>query len=162
MELDKRIKDDHKIFTCFDVEQAKQYIDTKGYFTNDIEGYSHLDDCYYGSLNGVDNSSGYFLNKEFSRYFNFFLPEEFVKQKGVKKKYRPFTIGEFCEQGFEIVVMRNKETGAEHHVRYNGYKLYIGLYVVILGNLDYTLSILFDNYELLDSDNVWKPFGVEE
>lgn len=165
MKIDNKVKDNYKIFTCFDTEQAKQYVDTKGYFVNDVDEYRCLDDCYYGTLNVVDNNSSRpYLNRDVPRYFGFFLPEEFVKQKQAKKKYRPYKdIKEFCNQGFQIVVMRHKETKTEFHVLYNGYRLPKGgLCRVILGNLSYSLKDLFDDYEILDSDGIWKPFGIEE
>ena len=164
MELDKKIKSNYKIFICFDTEKAKKYIGTQGYFTNDMSYFHNLDDCYKGTLSVVDNNSSRpYLNADVSRYFESFLPEEFVKQKEVKKKYRPFTIDEFNEQGFQTITFRGKETGTEYYVSYIGCRKPLkGNCVVILGNLSYSLNDLFENYEYLDSDNVWKPFGVEE
>ena len=165
MKLDNKVKEDYIIFSCFGTEQAKQYVDCKGYFTNDIGDFSNLDDCYYGTLNVVDNnSSRSYLNKDFSRYFGFFLPEKFVKQKQAKKKYRPYTLEEFCNEGFEVVVFRSKyDKSLEYHVRYNGYVKYDnGVYLIVFGNKLYPLNELFENYEYLDDDGEWKPFGVEQ
>ena len=170
MKLDNKVKEDYKIFTCFDTEQAKQYVDSKGYFTNDMDEYRCLDDCYYGTLNVVDNnSSGPYLNKDFSRYFNFFLPEEFVKQKQAKKKYRPYTIVEFCLI-FKIgqpIRFRNKETKCDKFVIFSGYELLKDGWSVMMGNYDFTLEHLFNKYEWQkhDTENYtedYQPFGVEE
>lgn len=169
MELDKRIKNDYKIFTCFDTEQAKQYVDTKGYFTNDMGDFKYLNDCYYGTLNGVDNIAGSFLNKDFIRYFDFFLPEEFVKQRQAKKKYRPYTIVEFCLT-FKIgqpIRFRNKETKCDKFVIFSGYELLKDGWSVMMGNYDFTLEHLFNKYEWQkhDTENYtedYQPFGVEE
>ena len=79
MNLDPRIKSKNDILTCFDTEQAKQYVDTMGYFTDDISDFNNFDDCYYDRLDGVDdNSSRPFLNKYLSKYFTFFLPENCI------------------------------------------------------------------------------------
>lgn len=163
MKLDNKVKEDFKIFTCFDTEQAKQYVDTKGYFTNDLDEYGYLDNCYYGTLNVVDNSSSRsYLNKDFSRYFGFFLPEEFVKQKEKEKKYRPFTIYEFEDEYFDIVVFRKKKGNVELHSRYNGYSFSKERGAdVLLGCEYFSFEELFNNYELQDSDGNWQPFGVE-
>ena len=50
----------------------------------------------------------------------------------------------------------------EYHVKYNGYRKYDNVYKVILGNISYTFDDLFEDFELLDSDGNWIPFGVEE
>lgn len=169
MKLDNKVKEDYIIFSCFGTEQAKQYVDTKGYFTNDIGDFSNLDDCYYGTLNVVDdNSSRSYLNKDVPLYFNFFLPEEFVKEKQVKKKYRPYTIVEFCLT-FKIgqpIRFRNKETKCDKFVIFSGYELLKDGWSVMMGNYDFTLEHLFNKYEWQkhDTENYtenYQPFGVE-
>ena len=52
----------------------------------------------------------------------------------------------------------------EYHVRYNGYIKYDNgdVYLIIFGRKTYPLNELFENYEYLDDDGEWKPFGVEE
>ena len=165
MQLDKRIINGKRPLTCFDTEQAKQYVDTMGYFTDDISDFNNLDDCYYDTLNRVDdNSSRPFFNKYLSKYFTFFLPEKFIKQRQAKKEYRPYTIEEFCNEGFEVVVFRLKnDESLEYHVRYNGYLKYDNdVYLIIFGNKLFPLNDLFEIYEYLDDDGEWKPFGVEE
>lgn len=170
MKLDNKIKDNYKIFTCFDTEQAKQFVDTKGCFTNDMGDFNNLDDCYYGTLNVVyDNSSRPFLNKDFSRYFGFFLPEKFVKEKQAKKKYRPYTIVEFCLT-FKIgqpIRFRNKKTKCDKFMILNGYELLEDGWNVTIGNYTFTLEDLFNDFEWQkhDTENYtedYQPFGVEE
>ena len=79
MKIDNKVKDNYKIFTCFDTEQAKRYVGTTGYFTDDISDFNNLDDCYYDTLDDVDdNSSSSFLIRDFSKYFTFFLPENCI------------------------------------------------------------------------------------
>ena len=50
MNLDKRIKDRSHIFDCFSIDEAKQYIGQKGYFTDFIENYQNLVNICYGTL----------------------------------------------------------------------------------------------------------------
>lgn len=166
MKLDKRITDVSKIMNCFTTEQAKEYIYTSGYFADYIEDFVDLDSLDRCELKIIESEFKYPYCID-GDSFKFFLPCEFVKEETEQKqekKYRPYKdIEEFCNQGFQIVVMRHKQTETEFHVAYNGYRLpKDGLCMVLLGNLSYSLDDLFDNYELLDSDGVWKPFGVEE
>lgn len=165
MKLDNKVKDDYKIFTCFDTEQVKQYVDSKGYFTNDMGDFKYLNDCYYGTLNVVDNNSSRpYLNKDFSRYFGFFLPEEFVKGKQVKKKFRPCTLDNFGLHIGDLIKFRKKDDHAfEIETMYMGYIKTNDTVRVMLGNTYYSLEELFDNYEWYDRDsNTWELFGVEE
>ena len=165
MEIDNKVKDDYRIFTCFDTEQAKQYVDTKGYFTNGIDDFNNLDDCYDGTLNVVyDNSSRPFLNKDFSRYFGFFLPEKFVKEKQAKKKFRPCTLDGFGLNIGDLIKFRRKDDPTfEICTMYMGYIKNNDTVKVMLGNTYYSLEELFDNYEWFDKDsNKWEMFGVEE
>ena len=48
MELDKRIKSLSDILTCFDIEDAKQYIGQEGYFSDTLCGFCDLSSnrCY--------------------------------------------------------------------------------------------------------------------
>lgn len=164
MEIDNKVKNNYRIFTCFDTEQAKQYVDTKGYFTNDIDDFNNLDDCYDGTLNVVyDNSSRPFLNKDFSRYFGFFLPEKFVKEKQAKK-FRPCTLDGFGLNIGDLIKFRRKDDPTfEICTLYTGYLKNNGTVKVMLGNTYYSLEELFDNYEWYDKDSkTWEMFGVEE
>lgn len=166
MKLDNKVKDNYKIFTCFDTEQVKQYVDSKGYFTNDMGDFKYLNDCYYGTLNVVDNNSSRpYLNKDFSRYFNFFLPEEFVKQK--EKKYRPYTIAEFqniFKPGYPVRFRpKDRSESEEMLLIFNGYKTIQGAVFVYFGHFAYTLNQLFEDYEWQEHyTDDYKPFGVEE
>lgn len=163
MKLDNKVKDNYKIFTCFDTEQAKQYVDAKGYFVNDMDEYRRLDDCYYGTLNVVDNNgSRPYLNKDVPRYFNFFLPEEFVKQK--EKKYIPCTLDNFGLNIGDLIRFRRKDDHAfEIETIYMGYIKNNGIVKVQLGAGYYAFDELFHKYEWFDKDsNTWEAFGVEE
>ena len=56
MKLDPRIKALSDILTCFDIEEAKQYIGQKGYFTDDLYRFSDVLSCYHDTLTNVKNN----------------------------------------------------------------------------------------------------------
>lgn len=163
MKLDERFK--VLPFCCFgtDKKAITNHIGKKGYFANLISSFRDIRYCQYGTLGCVlgDQQESFCMN-ESGATFSFFIPEYFVKPK--EKKYRPYTIEEFCNEGFEIVVFRNKnDESIEYHVRYNGYIKYDNdVYLIIFGRKTYPLNELFENYEYLDDDGEWKLFGVEE
>lgn len=169
-QYDPRIKNELCIRDPFTIDTGKQYIGKRGYFTDDIFNFSNLDNCCAGMLAHVESDSRHpyycAISDEgviIKGNFSFFLSAEFVEEKPKEKKYKPYTIEEFCNEGFEIVVFRNKENhDFEYHVRYNGYRKCEDIYKVILGNISYTLDDLFEDFEYLDSDGEWKPFGVKE
>ena len=169
MKYDPRIKNEHCIRDPFNVETAKQYIGKRGYFTDDIFNFSNLDNCFAGVLVSVeeDNRHPYYcaISDEgviIKGNFSFFLSAEFVEENPKEKKYRPYTIEEFCNEGFEIIVFREKDCPSrEFHLRYNGYRKCDNVYKVILGNITYTLSDLFEDFERFYNGR-WFPFGVKE
>lgn len=168
MKLDTRIMDGKKPLNCFDTEEAESYVGKECYFSNDVFPFANMSDktnralIYKGSLLKVwpDGSDPYETDSQ--RFYTFCLPCEWVTETK-EKQYRPYTIDEFCNEGFEIIVFRERDyPSMEYHVRYNGYRKCDNVYKVILGNISYTLSDLFEDFEFLDSDGEWKPFGVKE
>ena len=160
MELDKRIKsiDSIRSFNTNNDDCLGKF----GYFTNYVTNFDDLNSIRKGICVFKDGSRFPFHADSIeSQKFQFFIPENELLPK--EKQYRPYKdIEEFCNQGFQIVVMRHKQTKTEYHVLYNGYRLETnGMCVVILGSLPYTLKELFNEYKILDSDGIWKPFGVE-
>ena len=174
MKLDKRVKENALIGHCFNFEELKKYIGKECYFTDDLEDFSDLTNTLKGVLKAVgpDAEECYLVKYELNGqpaglHYTFCLPAEFVEEKPAdkpeEKKYRPYTIEEFCNEGFEIIVFRERDCPSrEFHLRYNGYRKCDNVYKVILGNISYTLSDLFEDFEYLDSDGEWKPFGVEK
>ena len=55
MKLDKRIKSKSDILSCFDIENAKEFVfvDQKGYFANEISSFCDINICKYGTLGSV-------------------------------------------------------------------------------------------------------------
>lgn len=168
MKLDKRVNENALIGHCFNAEELKRYIGQVCYFVDALEDFSDLINPFEGVLKAVspDAVDCYVAEAkvngspaEFS--YAFCLPAEFVEEKK-EKKYRPYTIEEFCNEGFEIIVFREKDCPSrEFHLRYNGYRKCDNVYKVILGNISYTLSDLFEDFERFYNGR-WKPFGVEE
>ena len=158
MKLDTRIMSGKRPLTCFDVEEAKAFIGKECYFTNNLREYADLTTVTAKRILG--NVEDHFYAEQYSGMYAYCLPCDWVTEE---KKYRPYTIEEFCNEGFEIVVFRDKDDQSlEYHVRYNGYRRCDNVYKVILGNISYTLNDLFEDFEYLDDDGTWKPFGVEE
>lgn len=173
MELDKRINEDYRIYTCFDTERAKEYIGEFGYFADDIEDFSNIgnSNLLYSMLKNVDNDSEFTyipFNTESNSAWKFFLPEEFVNlTKPKEKKYRPFKDAEEFLDIFPMgqpIKFRDKEYKLEKVLIFNGYEtLSSGNAVINMGTTIYTPQELFDVFELQKwNEEEWQPFGVEE
>lgn len=166
MKLDERIEKLSDILTCVDIEEAKQFIGQKGYFSDCIRNFDDLSVKTADVLSGVYDHDMAFIAED-DTHWRYFIPECRLKPK--EKKYRPYTLEEFLNEGFEvlnegfeIIVFREKSNPSmEYHVRYNGYKKYDNVYNVILGNMGYTLSDLFEDFERFYNGR-WFPFGVKE
>lgn len=159
MKLDKRIKSIDSI-RSFNTNND-DCLAEEGYFCNYLTSLDNLECCAKGMCIFDDGSRYPFIMKGTRNKYQFFIRKCDLQKE--EKKYRPYTIEEFCNEGFEIVVFRSKiDESPEYHVRYNGYIKYDYVCNFILGTISYTLSDLFENYEYLDDDGEWKPFGVEE
>jgi hypothetical protein len=161
MKIDDRIQDRKYIFDCFSADKAKEYIGENCYMTDDLPLFEDLDFISVRKLDAIDNSGFYY--EEVDSTFEYCLPVRFVKPVEKKeKKYRPYTLEEFLNEGFEIIVFREKDCPSrEFHLRYNGYRKCDNVYKVILGNMSYTLSDLFEDFERFYNGR-WFPFGVKE
>lgn len=86
MNLDKRIKDRSHIFDCFSIDEAKQYIGQKGYFTDFIENYQNLVNICYGTLIEIKDDGYAFKCEVAADYWRFFIPESFLKPKSKEQE----------------------------------------------------------------------------
>ena len=164
MELDKRIKEGKRPLTCFDVEQAKEFLGKDCYFSDKASDYGDLSNCQIGRLLSRDDMTGVFNATKNNSYanFNYCLPCEWVKSEEPEepeKKYREYKdLDEFFDvTGLEIGdLIKLKFPGnnvAELLIVggcYNG--LFIGIH-------KYTFKQLFEIVEISISGE-WQPFGV--
>lgn len=161
MKLDKRIIDRQYIFDCFNADKAREFIGEDCFMTNDIELFKNLDSINVYKLDKIEDG---FYDEEEDEYFDFCLPVRFSQPK--EKQYRPFTLNEFLhiyELG-DIVTFRCKYNDHRYAGIVTGYEtdkegdkaiIHIGCY-------SYLLSVLFTDYERINSEEgEWVPFGIE-
>ena len=166
LELDKRIKSKSDILSCFDIENAKEFVGQKGYFANDLYCFSVLQTCYYDTLTEVKNGVNDPFKDDDCCYWNLFIPESVLKPN--EKQYRAFTIDEFKDKfhiGQPISFRKKGEVGNERYLILNGYsncKLFDEITTdIYIGRGAYTLDELFNKYEWQASDTEdFQPFGV--
>lgn len=166
MELDKRIKEGKRPLTCFDVEEAKQFLGEKGYFSDFFSKYAHISNMKEDVLQSLDEHHDEAFVEKCNKW-EFFLPSEWVKEP--EKKYRPLSFKEFWRlfDFGEGVYFRRKGQDTTEFSMFLGYETdsdgnrdeIPGEGKVILGGNRYTLAELFEYYEMQLADE-WQPFGV--
>ena len=166
MELDKRIKEGKRPLTCFDTEQAKEFLGKECYFTNTYCTFEDLNRTPKAILQYVSN------DKEASDpyrtgcyYYPFCLPCEWVEEEKKEPKYRPFkNLAEYKEYLNDGIIeswiqIREKLTGEVSELMYVGGSEAI----ICLGAYSFDLNNLFYDFELFnESTGEWQPFGVLE
>ena len=125
MKLDKRIKEGKRPLTCFDTEQAMQFIGKQCYFSDSALDFMDLDKAdgdsmfYVAELQNVWTAEEYCFADQ-SNDWRYILPVEFVKEEEKKEqkeqkeqKYRPYSLNEFLERYKigETVTFRLKKDG---------------------------------------------------
>lgn len=169
MKLDARILPGKRPLTCFDTEEAKEFIGKKVFFTDELEKFCDLDKLLETELRRVcQNESECFMTRIAG--YKYFLPAEWLKPKKPEIKWRPFTLDEFVkrfdlEVGTRVFLIRYK-THPEHQKRLLLTGLIHdkdpGLCGVCLGGFQFTFSDLFDMFDVRFGEKDWQPFGVEE
>ena len=161
MKLDKRIKSKLDILTCFDIEEAKQFIGQKGYFSDFIENYQNLACRCYGTLIEIKDGTYTFECDAAAQYWRYFIPESELLPK--EKKFRPCTLDDFGLNIGDLIKFRRKDNhNYEICTMYMGYLKYDGTVKVLLGQC-YSFEELFNEYEWFDRDsNTWEMFGAEQ
>ena len=167
MELDKRIKEDKRPLTCFDLKEAEQFIGKKGYFAHCIDYYEDLKSTVFGTLSSTedgDHSSFVCTEETFDNYYyDFFIPEDWVLPEEPEKKYRPYSLKEFIGDmnlGLEPWFrMRPVGTKKECKFLYTGYTETEAGEYICLGCFQFDLISLFRNFEIYINGE-WQPFGV--
>lgn len=176
MKLDDRIIDRKYIFDCFTSDKAKQFIGEKGYFADVLGEFKNLKGCKYGELVESERDSYYPYWCRCRRPgYAFYIPESSLKQvesnlKPVEKKYRPYTLQEFCVKftiGRPIKFRKKGDVGRERYLTLVGYENVKPndqtITYIYLGLCAYTLDELFNKYEWQEYyTEDFEPFGVEE
>lgn len=169
IDLDKRIIKGKKPLTAFDVMESK-FIGTDCYFSDKPSDFADLSKCQVGKLMSLDAVSGMFGASKNNSYavFYFCLPCEWVKEEKPEPKYRPYTIKDF-EKAFlndefdDFIIFRDKhDHGNVYTMRYNGNYTRGKYEYICLGAKNFSFESLFENYEVVDYDGDWQPFGVLE
>ena len=165
IELDKRIIEDKKPLTPFDV--SWELVGANCYFSNNANDYEDLSNCQVGKLLGRTMTGEFNTTKNNSYVnFNYCLPCEWVKPEEPEKKYRAFSLNEFSELYAigDVVTYRIKDCKVVEQAMLVGFQArdsdenIPGNAFVLIGNCRYSLKELFNNYELKYL-NQWQPFG---
>ncbi len=166
MELDKRIsKDLRDVYTLY-CRNNNNLLGIEVYASNDIDNFNNIDACRKGKVDFIDAVHGYAVKIDSVNtcYFNFVIPASAVKPK--EKQYRPFTLNEFLhvyELG-DIVTLRCKYNDRRYAGIVTGYEAEKDeeKAIIHIGCYSYLLSVLFTDYERINSEEgEWVPFGVE-
>ena len=174
MKLDSRIIEGKTYLDCFDTEVAKGFIGKECYLSDGVASFANVDNLNKAVLIEVDdeNIRPYTLENIRWRYSsNFILPCEWVKElEEPEKKYRPFSLEEFLKI-FDVgdqIGFRSKDNGEVKYAMFVGYTDDFfadntdrsdGENDVMIGIYRFSLSYLFENYDLYFEDE-WQPFGV--
>ena len=168
MKLDKRIIEGKKPLTCFDSDEARQFIGQEGYFSDKKLDFQDLNDACRDVLQDVIDSYENTPPFKHSNYIhkNYFLPLVWTKEN----PYRAYQAKEFYDLfadkvGKQVFTIRNKyDPDNACIVLLTAVPFYTNTvqYFVGLGTGTFTLPELVKKYEIFDhSENKWKPFGVE-
>lgn len=179
MELDKRVKEDRRPLTCFDLKEASDFLEKTGYFTNELDNFSDFSEVQFGRLLKINNNKRcafkyLSIDGSYENSYRFFLPEDWVLPK--EKKYRPYSLNEFLDEheiGDKITFRLKLEEQPEDFIRNKvmicGYQTVTGTAdtpgegFVNLGGTLVSLQHMFETYETPNSylsPEVWEPFGV--
>ena len=169
MELDKRIIEGKRPLTCYDIEEAKEYIGKVCYVCDEYDFFSKLGLAEKTILKGVEDCEipFHYDSYDSEKQAEFCIPAEWVKEP--EKKYRPFSYKEFWRL-FDVgdgVCFRRKGQDIAEFSMFLGYEIdsdgnrdeIPGEGKVNLGGNRYTLAELFEYYEMM-LDDEWQPFGV--
>ena len=181
MKLDSRIIKGKRPLTCFDTEQAKEFLGKECYFSNckvhyknlsAFEKFESLTDYCIGTLTAImDLGDRVFDVDQQCKEFRYCLPCEWVKSEEPEKKYRPYTLAEWVDQHEigEVIHYRDKDYKQQFHVMYSGYIIDEGEDIqdirtigrIVFMFTAYFLEELFKDYEI-EMNGEWQPFGVIE
>ena len=176
MELDSRIKEGKRPLTCFDTEQAMQFIGKQCYFSDDATDFMDLDKAdgdstfYIAQLQNIWTAEEYCFADN-SNDYRYILPVEFVNGQETESEpaqvtNRPFTLKEFLTKFKIMYPIRYRSITRQDFIIVAGV---MGWFEnkgqwgdgVIIGSRDHWLKDLFDGYEF-EQDGQWYPFSIQE
>lgn len=178
IQFDSRILAGKKPMTVFDTEEAEQFMNKEGYFSNAPTDFEDLSRCMKNTLvdvnhaaSNVDGLNFHFCAGSKLLRFKFFLPAEWTvsREPEPEPEWRPYLIDEWLqEHNFgDMIEFRHKSIKRELTAMFTGQIREIdGTMRIILGANAYDFDELFEYYELIDKTNdgifVWRPFGYRE
>lgn len=164
MDLDKRIKNNHRPLCVIDIKWAMGFIGKNGFFADAINCFENLSECQSGLLISVKDKKLHPFECDNQWHYTFFIPEEWVQPK--EEKYRAYTLEEFIgamNLGELEPWIRMRPVGSNKECKflYTGYQETEAGEYICLGCFQFDLISLFRNYEICINDK-WQPFGVLE
>lgn len=169
MDLDKRIKNNHRPLCVIDIKWAMGFIGKNGFFADAINHFEDLSSCPSGKLSAVEDKKMFPFECNDKRKYTFFIPEEWVEPK--EEKYRAYTLAEWVDQHEigEVIHYRDKDYKQEFCVMYSGYIIDDGEDIqdvrtigrIVFMFTAYFLEELFKDYEICINGE-WRPFGIKE
>lgn len=159
--MDKRILKNP--LSGFDTDEVKRclYTSKKGYFGSFVDDFEDVRQLTFGTLRCVEDG---LFSPDKVEFYSFFLPEDYVGPEP-SEEYRPYTLEEFRSKFplLSTITFREKDTKTVYTFCFLGYTEYKDNDYepfVTLGACEFHLEELFKEYELLDSENKYVPFGT--
>lgn len=185
MKLDKRIIEGKKPLTCFDTEEAKQFLGKRGYFNNNLSRFCYLKNCTDACLKNifVQNETCFTTIRDDypDTDYKYFLPAEWVKEKEPEPVWKPYDLDSWRNDNFRIgsaitfrIKPKNEQDSKNLPVKT---MIYLGReersddldnIIIYIGTIGYSFQYLFENYEIFDDKYAksgcpkWRPFGYQE
>lgn len=165
MDLDKRIKNNHRPLCVIDIKWAFGFVGKNGFFADAINCFENLSECQSGLLISVKDKKLHPFECDNQWHYTFFIPEEWVETK--EEKYRAYTLEEFIgamNLGELEPWIRMRPVGSNKECKflYTGYQETEAGEYICLGCFQFDFISLFKNYEIKDFDGKWHPFGIKE
>ena len=179
MKLDPKIIEGKRPLTCFDAEEAKQFIGKEGYFANCLRVFKTIEYFEKWTLTAIDEKEERCFKEDATGgdYWNCFLPAEWVKEKEPEPEWKPYDLDTLREDkilfGKAITFRRKTEDNSARIITaiYNGKSENsdnLNDSEILLGCEWFGFQRLFEDYEIFDNvyggSNVykWRPFGYQE
>lgn len=173
MKLDPRII--KKPLTCFDIEEAKQFINHTGYVTDDATRFIDIDQITPRLLTDVRNDSGVCYKTNEGNCWRYFLPKEWVQEQEPEPVWKPYDLDAWQNDynmgriiTFRYTAIPNDNTVTVFYHGKQEHSADLNKTEILLGNTWYDFQKLFDEFEIFDNkysdDNLcrWRPFGYQE